>query len=141
MVHRRTGDHRLGIRSGHARSAAKKSAPCAARNTGAAAARGEVFAYTDADCMADVDWLYYLIGTLTSSDFAGVGGPNVSPPAKTWIQACVAAAPGGPSHVLLTDIVAEHIPGCNMAFWRWAFENVGGFDPEYHAAGDDVDFC
>src|SRR5881398_3569891 len=112
-----------------------------ARNAGAAAAMGEVFAYTDSDCMADVDWLYYLIGTLTSGDFAGVGGPNVSPPAKTWIQACVAAAPGGPSHVLLTDIVAEHIPGCNMAFWRWAFENVGGFDPEYHAAGDDVDFC
>ena len=51
----------------------------AARNTGAAAARGEVLAYTDADCMADVDWLYYLIGTLTSGDFAGVGGPNASP--------------------------------------------------------------
>ncbi|HEX8076443.1 MAG TPA: glycosyltransferase, partial [Chthoniobacterales bacterium] len=113
----------------------------AARNTGAAAATGEVFAYTDSDCMADVDWLYYLIGTLTSGDFAGVGGPNVPPPAQNWIQACVAAAPGGPSHVLLTDVVAEHIPGCNMAFYRWAFDNVGGFDPEYHAAGDDVDFC
>ena len=112
-----------------------------ARNTGAAAAKGEVFAYTDSDCMADVDWLYYLIGTLVSGDYAGVGGPNVTPPAKDWIQACVAGAPGGPSHVLLTDIVAEHIPGCNMAFYRWAFENVGGFDPEYHKAGDDVDFC
>ena len=55
-----------------------------ARNTGAAAAKGEVFAYTDADCMADPDWLYYLIGTLTSGDFAGVGGPNVPPPAKNW---------------------------------------------------------
>jgi glycosyltransferase involved in cell wall biosynthesis len=112
-----------------------------ARNTGAAAATGEVFAYTDSDCMADEDWLYYLIGTLVSGDFAGVGGPNVTPPARNWIQACVAAAPGGPSHVLLTDTVAEHIPGCNMAFYRWAFESVGGFDNEYHQAGDDVDFC
>jgi hypothetical protein len=28
-----------------------------------------------------------------------------------------------------------------MAFYRWAYESVGGFDPEYHKAGDDVDFC
>jgi len=112
-----------------------------ARNTGAAAAKGEVFAYTDSDCMVDPDWLYYLIGTLVSGDYAGVGGPNVTPPAKSWIQACVAAAPGGPSHVLLTDVVAEHIPGCNMAFYRWAFQSVGGFDTEYRKAGDDVDFC
>jgi glycosyltransferase involved in cell wall biosynthesis len=112
-----------------------------ARNTGAAAAKGEVFAYTDSDCMADIDWLYYLIGTLVSGDYAGVGGPNVPPPAQDWIQACVAGAPGGPSHVLLTDTIAEHIPGCNMAFYRWAFDNVGGFDPEYTKAGDDVDFC
>ena len=35
-----------------------------ARNTGAAAAKGEVFAYTDSDCMADPDWLYYLFGTI-----------------------------------------------------------------------------
>ena len=28
-----------------------------ARNAGAAAAKGEVLAYTDSDCMADVDWL------------------------------------------------------------------------------------
>jgi hypothetical protein len=43
--------------------------------------------------------------------------------------------------VLLTDVVAEHIPGCNMAFHRAAFLSVGGFDPEYRKAGDDVDFC
>lgn len=112
-----------------------------ARNAGAWSARGDVFAYTDSDCMPDPDWLYYLIGTLISGDYAGVGGPNISPPAVNWIQAAVAAAPGGPSHVLLTDVVAEHVPGCNMAFWRWAFSGVGGFDPEYRKAGDDVDFC
>ncbi|HEV3410488.1 MAG TPA: glycosyltransferase, partial [Chthoniobacterales bacterium] len=112
-----------------------------ARNTGAAAATGEVFAYTDSDCMADRDWLYYMIGTLLSGDYAGVGGPNIPPPAKDWVQACVAAAPGGPSHVLLTDTVAEHIPGCNMAWYRWVFEQVGGFDTDFWKAGDDVDFC
>jgi len=112
-----------------------------ARNVGAHAATGEIFAYTDGDCMPDPDWLFYLVGTLISGDYAGVGGPNISPPAVDWIQAAVSAAPGGPSHVLLTDVVAEHIPGCNMAFHRWAFYNVGGFDPEYRKAGDDVDFC
>jgi glycosyltransferase involved in cell wall biosynthesis len=112
-----------------------------ARNHGAALAKGDVFAYTDSDCMADPEWLYYLMSTLLGGNFAGVGGPNVSPPAQNWVQACVAAAPGGPSHVLLTDTIAEHIPGCNMAWYRWAFESIGGFDPEYHKAGDDVDFC
>ena len=112
-----------------------------ARNAGAHAATGDVFAYTDSDCMADPDWLYYMIGTLTSGEYVGVGGPNISPPAVNWIQAAVSAAPGGPSHVLLSDVVAEHIPGCNMAFHRAAFFSVGGFDTEYRKAGDDVDFC
>lgn len=112
-----------------------------ARNVGMQAARGEVIAYTDSDCMADRDWLYYLIGTLEQDDYVAVGGPNISPPAQSWTQACVAASPGQPSHVLLGDSTAEHIPGCNMAFYKWALEQVGGFDPEYRKAGDDVDLC
>src|SRR2546430_6162323 len=105
-----------------------------ALNTGAAAAKGEVFAYTDSDCMADPDWLYYLVGTLISGEYAGVGGPNVSPPAQNAIQACVAAAPGGPSHGLPTDTHAEYIPRGNMAFHRWAFDSAGGVDPGYTKA-------
>jgi len=112
-----------------------------ARNAGARASRGEIITYTDSDCMPDPDWLYFMVGTLLSGDYCGVGGPNISPPAVNWVQAAVAAAPGGPSHVLLTDVVAEHIPGCNMMFHRWAFEGIGGFDIDYRKAGDDVDFC
>jgi len=44
-------------------------------------------------------------------------------------------------HVLISDDRAEHVPGCNMAFWRPVLEEVGGFDPVYTAAGDDVDLC
>lgn len=44
-------------------------------------------------------------------------------------------------HVLLSDDRAEHIPGCNMAFWTDVLAEVGGFDPVYTSAGDDVDLC
>jgi hypothetical protein len=42
---------------------------------------------------------------------------------------------------MLTDRQAEHIPGCNMAFYKSAVEDVGGFDPIFRQAGDDVDLC
>ena len=60
---------------------------------------------------------------------------------QRWWPPCVAVSPGGPTHVLLNDEVAEHIPGCNMAFRREVLEEIGGFDPIYRAAGDDVDIC
>ena len=34
------------------------------------------------------------------------------------MPAAVAVSPGGPTHVLISDEVAEHIAGCNMAFRR-----------------------
>jgi hypothetical protein len=43
--------------------------------------------------------------------------------------------------VLVSDAEAEHIPGCNMAFRKDALEAIGGFDPQFRAAGDDVDIC
>ena len=113
----------------------------AARNVGLRAATGDIIAYTDCDCMVDPDWLMHLVARFLTSDFGAVGGPNLPPPDNSMVANCVAVSPGAPAHVLLDDEIAEHIPGCNMAFRREALEAIDGFDPLFRAAGDDVDVC
>jgi glycosyltransferase involved in cell wall biosynthesis len=112
-----------------------------ARNVGAEAATGEIVAYTDSDCVADPDWLNYLVGTMETKGLVACGGPNFSPTETSLVPEAVAVSPGAPCHVLLGDEIAEHIAGCNMAFRRDVLLGIGGFDPIYRAAGDDVDIC
>jgi O-antigen biosynthesis protein len=113
----------------------------AARNTGWQAARGEIVAYIDDDAYPDPHWLHYLAWRFATGDWVGTGGPNIAPPFDGPIADGVANAPGGPVQVLSTDIEAEHVPGCNMAFRREALAAIDGFDARYRTAGDDVDLC
>src|SRR4030095_15838463 len=111
-------------------------------------------AYTDDDCFADPDWLYFLVSKLLETGASGVGGPNLLPTtdgpvarsarAHRWetaasgvggpnllpttagpVASCVSASPGTPAHILLDDNVAEHVPGCNMAFWGDRLRAIG----------------
>ena len=113
----------------------------AARNVGMNAAQGSIVAYTDSDCYVDPHWLHYMAWAFADKRFVAVGGPNLPPPEDNLTAACVAVSPGAPTHVLLTDEIAEHIPGCNMAYRKEHLAAIGGFDATYRAAGDDVDVC
>jgi cellulose synthase/poly-beta-1,6-N-acetylglucosamine synthase-like glycosyltransferase len=112
-----------------------------ARNTGIYAATGDVVAFIDDDAYPDVHWLRYLAFSYLTTNHGGIGGPNLLPANDGPIATCVANAPGGPVHVLTTDEIAEHIPGCNMSFRRDVLLEIGGLDPIYRSAGDDVDLC
>jgi O-antigen biosynthesis protein len=112
-----------------------------ARNEGFEAAKGELVAYLDADAYPTPEWPYYLALGLDAPNVGGSGGPNLPPPDDPAGAHVVARSPGGPVHVLTSDDRAEHIPGCNMAFWKMVLSEIGGFDPIYTVAGDDVDMC
>jgi GT2 family glycosyltransferase len=112
-----------------------------ARNAGMYAALGEIVAYTDSDCVVDPHWLSLMVRAMMEHRADGCGGPNYAPHEEGRLEACVAASPGAPCHVLVADDRAEHLAGCNMVFRKEALLKAGGFDPQFTSAGDDVDIC
>ena len=112
-----------------------------ARNVGMHAARGDLIAYTDSDCVVDPHWLTFMVRAMVEGGFDGCGGPNYAPHEAGRIEGCVAASPGAPCHVLTGEDRAEHLAGCNMLFSKPALLETGGFDPQFTSAGDDVDIC
>lgn len=112
-----------------------------ARNVGAQAARGEIIAYTDSDCVVDSHWLTLLVGAMVANRFDACGGPNYAPAEEGRIEACVAVSPGAPCQVLTAEDRAEHLAGCNMVFRKPVLTALGGFDAQFTSAGDDVDIC
>jgi O-antigen biosynthesis protein len=113
----------------------------AARNAGvdAASDESEIVAFIDADARADRDWLYHLVETIKRRDAAAAAGPNFAPDPQSASAAAMAAAPGLPREVRAGDDRLAQLCGCNMAITKAALLKVGGFDPMFTAAGDDVD--
>jgi len=109
-----------------------------ARNVGMKAATGEIVAYLDDDARPYPHWLTYLAATFLSTEYAGVGGPNITHPSDGPIAECVGNSPGNLTHVLLSDREAEHNPGCNMAFRTARLEEIGG---SMGSAGSSLVVC
>lgn len=117
--------------------------PAAARNFGAAQAKGAFLAFTDDDCAPAPGWLASLARALTSGADCAVGGrtTNALPhnPYSTVSQLLVdylyLSWNPDPQH-------ATFFTSNNLALSMQAFESVGGFDIWWKsAAGEDRDFC
>lgn len=109
----------------------------AARNTGIAAARGELIAFTDDDCTAAPDWIERLIEPFATDPSLGVVGGGVDePPDRTWAQ----RASEGINFLGTTRRRVRAIVGCNMAY-RAAFLRMHPFDDGARAYADELDRC
>lgn len=103
-----------------------------ARNSGIAAASGEVVAFLDDDALAEPGWIGALLDAFTAPDVLGAGGlahpvwsggsaPAWFPAEYHWVVGCSyeGMTRRGP---------VRNVLGCNMAFRRDLLVELGGFD-------------
>lgn len=117
--------------------AGERRGASAARNLGAAAARGDLLLFCDADDVIERDWVERMASSLAHHDLVGgvletrtlrrPGAASVSWEANAEIR-------------LHYWTRYEAASGSNLGIRRGVFEELGGFD-EHLVTGEDVDLC
>lgn len=113
------------------------------RNLGWQAARGEVIAFTDSDCLVDSRWLWELVGKLREPGVGAVGGMVGSSGTGSKLERYEASYSPLYSGELERDVNGEsglsYLPTCNLLIKRSVLQEIGGFDPSFFPVGEDVD--
>ena len=107
----------------------------ALRNLGASQARGGIFAFLDADCLAPLDWLTQAAALLGKEGVGVVGSHYRIPKGSGWVAR---AWYGGLEVEKQGDLA--WVPGGDLWVTRSTFDRVGGFD-ESIETNEDCEFC
>ena len=122
-------------------------------NLGASVARGEYLVLLNDDCIVAPGWLEWLVSTADANPQAAAVGSLVLFPdgriqeAGSVIWADGSTMPVGrnlPGNSLEWHFVrqVDYVSACSLLVTRRAWDQVGGFDVDYHPAYyEDVDLC
>jgi mycofactocin glycosyltransferase len=113
------------------------------RNTGAEAARHDLIAYLDSDCVASPGWLRELVPAFQDERVAAVGGMIRAYDRKSLLGRYEDVRSSlfmgmQPQQVRLEGPLT-YLPTANMLLRRAAWQQLSGFVPM--TQGEDVDFC
>jgi len=107
----------------------------ALRNFGAAHARGQIFAFLDADCLAPREWLSRATALFQAQPAGVIGGHCRIPDESSWV-----ARNWYPEERVNKRGVVRYVPSGNLLVPRSQFSCVGGFD-ETLETNEDYEFC
>lgn len=121
----------------------ENAGPAAARNRGAAEAKGEFLAFTDDDCQPTADWLTKFADSFATSPQAMLGGKTIN---------ALSSNPYSTASQQLIDYLYEYynpakgkeafFASNNIAMPTANFKDLNGFDISFPlAAAEDRDFC
>jgi len=113
------------------------------RNTGAEAARHDLLAYIDSDCVASPDWLAELVPAFQDENTAAVGGMIQAYERKSMLGRYEDIRSSlfmgvRPQQVSIKGPL-KYLPTANLLVRREMWQEIGGFAPL--TFGEDVDFC
>lgn len=111
----------------------KNSGPGVARNIGAAAATGEILAFTDSDCVAPADWLERIVAALDAPGVVAATGGYAGAVQDGFLTRLQHLTIRQRQSALPPEI--DSTITSNFACLKSAFASVGGF-PLYYVKGD-----
>ncbi len=117
--------------------------PAAARNLGAARARGTYLVFSDDDCRPQPDWLSRLSTDISESPEAAIGGLTVNGlPENVYSTASQMLIQFLCEYFNRDPADARFVTSSNLTFPAGRFRSLGGFSTEFaFAGGEDRELC
>lgn len=120
----------------------RNAGPGAARNRGAAIARGELLVFTDDDCLPDPGWLEAMARQHATTPADLLGGRVVNhDPDNIYAETSQFILEGAYRYYAAHPGPGQFFASNNMAVPAAAFAELGGFDETFRVASEDRDLC